>query len=201
MSASALAFALSPGPASFSSPCSSLPSASPPPPPLALLPPLTAPPPSSQCVRAQVRSSAVLRRPLRVALASRAFQCQPPPLRGGARRALPGLMRAWCAAEAAPPTELSQPQWSAAALGAPGWAAEEGEACDWAERTTTEVPFRVCTFPRSKDTQVSAYIHKEGHWSGWKKGLVQEMLPVLDSADAWNAAGGRTLVLDVRCCI
>ena len=117
------------------------------------------------------------------------------------RRALTGLMRSWCAAEPPPPATAygaSPPQWSAAALGAPGWAAEEGGVCDWAARTTTELPFRVCTFPRDKDTQVSAYIHKEGHWSGWKKGLVQEMLPVLNGADAWNSAGGRTLVLDVR---
>jgi hypothetical protein len=122
---------------------------------------------------------------------------------GAARRGIVGLMRTWCAAEAnaAPPEDRAGvlPQWFPAALGTPGWPGDPAAAeCDWAEKTTTDVPFRVCTFARDKDTQVSAYIHKEGHWSGWKKGLAQDMLPILNSAEAWNSVEGRTLVLDVR---
>jgi hypothetical protein len=123
---------------------------------------------------------------------------------GGSKRAAAkaalGLMRPWCRVQtpALPPLGASQ-AWRPAALGTSPWpTASQGAAlCDWAEKTTTQVSFRVCTFPREKDTQVSAYIHKEGHWSGWKKGLAEEFLPLLDSAAAWRAVEGRTLVLDI----
>ena len=114
------------------------------------------------------------------------------------RKALTGMMRPWCTASQ-PNTLGASVAWKTAALGNPGWpvAGNDTIFCDWAEKTTTDVSFKVCTFPRDLDTQVSAYIHKEGHWSGWKKGLVQEMLPVLRSGAAWKGVEGRTLVLDV----
>jgi hypothetical protein len=114
------------------------------------------------------------------------------------RKVLTGLMRPWCTASQ-PNTLGASVAWKTAALGNPGWpvAGNDTTFCDWAEKTTTDVSFKVCTFPRDLDTQVSAYIHKEGHWSGWKKGLVQEMLPVLRSGAAWKGVEGRTLVLDV----
>ena len=113
------------------------------------------------------------------------------------------IMRPWCALPPAASLGASQ-AWKPAALGTASWPAAEGDkgvACDWAGKTTTQVSFQVCTFSRDKDTQVSAYIHKEGHWSGWKKGMAEEFLPVLDSAEAWNAVEGRTLVLDVSQCM
>ena len=120
--------------------------------------------------------------------------------RRGGRKFLTGIMRPWCAVAAAGATVGASAAWRPAALGTAPWPAQEAdkEYCDWAEKTTTQVSFRVCTFARDKDTQVSAYIHKEGHWSGWKKQLAEEFLPLLDSAAAWRAVEGRTLVLDVR---
>jgi len=156
---------------------------------------------SLQAVRAG--TGAVLRRAA-TAVAGRLGVRVPAAAAGGApKRRIAGLMRTWCGPEAngAPPQDHNGvlPQWNPAALGAPGWPSDPtAVGCDWAEKTTTDVPFRVCTFSREKDTQVSAYIHKEGHWSGWKKGLAQDMLPILNSAEAWSSVEGRTLVLDVR---
>ena len=121
---------------------------------------------------------------------------------GTAGAARVDIMRPWCALPPAASLSASQ-AWKPAALGTASWPAAEGDkgvACDWAGKTTTQVSFQVCTFSRDKDTQVSAYIHKEGHWSGWKKGMAEEFLPLLDSAEAWNAVEGRTLVLDVSQC-
>ena len=115
------------------------------------------------------------------------------------KKAIPGVMRPWCAP---PPANTlgAAASWKPASLGSKDWPApgEDSTFCDWADKTTTDVSFRVCTFPRETDTQVSAYIHKEGHWSGWKKSLVQEMLPIISSGETWSKISGRTLVLDVR---
>jgi hypothetical protein len=48
----------------------------------------------------------------------------------------------------------------------------------------------MCTYDRAADTQVSAYIHKEGHWNGWKKEVFERMLPVLQPVGGTGPAAG-----------
>lgn len=79
-------------------------------------------------------------------------------------------------------------QWHLATLGAAGYplASESDEYCDWTgeHSSATEVSFKMCTFPRDQDTQVSAYVHREGHWNAWKKEVFERMLPVLQPRGA-----------------
>jgi FkbM family methyltransferase len=101
------------------------------------------------------------------------------------------------------------------------WPADDGvgkDYCDWLEATNTEVKFRMCTFDTTVDTQISFCIHKDGHWNGWKKELIEQMLPRMrdgldspfggDNSNNNNNDGssssssgasltGRTLVIDV----
>jgi hypothetical protein len=81
-----------------------------------------------------------------------------------------------------------------ATLGANGYptADKAASVCDWKEGTSTQVPFRMCTYDRAADTQVSAYIHKEGHWNGWKKEVFERMLPVLQPVGGGLAAAAAT---------
>jgi hypothetical protein len=52
----------------------------------------------------------------------------------------------------------------------------------------------MCTFDRTVDTQVSAYIHKEGYWSGSKKEIFERILPDIRNE---KPEDGRTLTIDV----
>lgn len=69
--------------------------------------------------------------------------------------------------------------------------------CDWLEKTTTQIPFRMCTFDRNVDTQISAYLHKEGAWNIWKKGIIEEILPRLREGATVTDPTVRTIVIDI----
>jgi hypothetical protein len=56
---------------------------------------------------------------------------------------------------------------------------QEKEYCTWLSNTTTLVSFKVCTFDPQVDTQISYYVHKDGHWDGSKKEMMESMLPIL----------------------
>lgn len=88
-------------------------------------------------------------------------------------------------------------KWHPAYLGKPEYPhvdANSNEFCDWKEKTETEVPFRMCTFDRAIDTQVSAYIHKEGFWAPYKKELMERALPIVHPD---MPMPDRTLVIDI----
>lgn len=110
------------------------------------------------------------------------------------RKALAGLMRSFCTPRSPAGGRIPDTAWLPVRAG-------EGETadalCDWAATNKAAVPFRTCTYPRAQDTQVSTYIHREGYWNEWRMKLVEDMLPLLDSEDAWHLADGRTLTIDV----
>lgn len=114
----------------------------------------------------------------------------------GANVPLSGLMRTFCAAKTASATSTisSSSSWSPTRASA-GVTAEND--CDWSDTNKAAVPFRTCTFPRAEDSQVSAYVHREGYWNEWRMKIVEDMLPIIDSEEAWNLAEGRTLTIDV----
>lgn len=92
---------------------------------------------------------------------------------------------------------MSGDKWHPAHLDTPGYPAlSSGDStyCDWKDKTETEVPFRLCTFDRKEDTQVSAYIHKEGVWAPYKRELMERALPVVHPD---MPMPGRTLVIDI----
>lgn len=117
-----------------------------------------------------------------------------------------GLMHSWCTARS---STYYLSKWKLASLGATsgstgassadGWPSEsqDQQYCDWLEATSTEVKFRMCTYDRTADTQISAYIHKEGFWNNWKRGLVEEMLPRIREGTEGKLLNGRILVLDL----
>ena len=105
---------------------------------------------------------------------------------------LTGLMRTFCTARSA--SSPSTSSWSPTRASA-GVTAEKD--CDWSDTNKAAVPFRTCTFPRAEDSQVSAYVHREGYWNEWRMKIVEDMLPIMDSEDAWSLAEGRTLTIDV----
>ena len=111
---------------------------------------------------------------------------------------LSGLMRTFCTAKTASSAFSSSPSssssWSPTRASA-GVTAEKD--CDWSDTNKAAVPFRTCTFPRAEDSQVSAYVHREGYWNEWRMKIVEDMLPIIDSEEAWNVAEGRTLTIDV----
>ena len=85
-------------------------------------------------------------------------------------------------------------------VGGGDWPNDDGVGksyCDWLEKTTTQIPFRMCTFDRNVDTQISAYLHKEGAWNTWKKGIVEEILPRLREGATITDPTIRTIVLDI----
>jgi len=67
--------------------------------------------------------------------------------------------------------------------------------CDWvpATKMKVEYPFSLCTFDRTVDTQVSAYVHKDGVWNNGKR-------EVRDGARGAGSCGGgrRLLALHAR---
>jgi FkbM family methyltransferase len=109
------------------------------------------------------------------------------------------VMRGFCASRA---STYYLSKWRLAFLGGDGLPSD-GEAadhCDWLAATTTQVPFKMCTFDRKVDTQISTWLHKDGVWNGWKKGVVEEMLPTLSHGTPGGGTApivGRTLVIDV----
>lgn len=104
---------------------------------------------------------------------------------GGAPRAAarpatsPAPVSSFC--EARPGGRVAR-KWQLATLGSSGLppASEAAKHCDWQEHTSAQVAWRHCTYARAVDTQVSAYIHKEGFWNGWKRDMWERLLPVLD---------------------
>lgn len=68
--------------------------------------------------------------------------------------------------------------------------------CDWLEygENKAEFPFRLCTFDRAVDTQISTYIHKDGVWNGGKKDLLELLLPRVNEMMDMPE---RTMVIDV----
>jgi hypothetical protein len=70
--------------------------------------------------------------------------------------------------------------------------------CEWVDRTATDVSFSMCTFDTSIDVQISLYLHKEKVWNSWKKGLMEDLLPRINSLDIeTRTLEGRTVVIDV----
>lgn len=57
---------------------------------------------------------------------------------------------------------------------------ESGRRCEWKDKTDTQVPFKVCTFPTSQDSQISTWIHKDGRWQNWKTEKFEQALPILE---------------------
>jgi len=56
----------------------------------------------------------------------------------------------------------------------------------------------MCTFDTSIDVQISLYLHKEKVWNSWKKGLMEDLLPRINSLDIeTRTLEGRTVVIDV----
>ena len=86
--------------------------------------------------------------------------------------------------------------WHLAKLGNSGWPTvdEEKNFCDWKENIVAEFPFRLCTFDRAVDTQISAYIHRDGWWNANKRNILEKLLPrvneVMDLPE-------RTLMIDI----
>lgn len=116
----------------------------------------------------------------------------------GAGAPPPAVMPRFCEAHAA---TYFLDKWKLARLGATGWpsAAAAEAACSWREATATEVPFRMCTFDPTVDTQVSAFIHKDGFWNDAKRRALERVLPILGSAA--DPFPDRTMFIDVRTCL
>lgn len=83
-------------------------------------------------------------------------------------------------------------KWNPAFLGAPGYPDEDSEDatyCDWVSETKTLISFPMCTFNINSDTQVSAVLHREGYWNGWKMEMVEKALPPLNDVAERVPAG------------
>lgn len=107
-----------------------------------------------------------------------------------------GVMPSFCAARG---STYFLEKWKLAYLGSsefPMSPSDDAQYCDWmGADTKTAVPFRMCTYDKAVDTQISAYLHKEGAWNPSKRDIVQDALPILNKAGADPSA--RTLVLDI----
>lgn len=75
-----------------------------------------------------------------------------------------GVVPAFCEAKR---SRGATATWHRAVLGSGEYPAysDEADYCSWKPETATAVPFKMCTFDPAVDNQISAFIHREGHWS------------------------------------
>ena len=97
----------------------------------------------------------------------------------GAAGAGGGVVPAFCDA---PHRVYYLDEWHLAVLGSAEYprAAGGGAAlCEWRERTVCERPFRMCTYARDVDTQISKAVQVDGWWNAAKLRQLEKALPLL----------------------